>query len=448
MSPWLLPLHLLACSGADSPLLSLEAEVDDQMPTVVKVSWELSEEAEAWVEYGIAPDCDRVTNSLVGLVGTVPLLGIPPVEDVCYRLVMETEDSQYTSEEGEVRTGNVPVSAPPLTVEIFDEEAMQPGYLVGAMVVQPSNVFVIDRYGNYVWYYEIEQHHISTQAQLSLDGKGFVHNRFHRTARGDESWIQTVGFDGGVSSEISTPDGHHAFQQLPDGGYAYLAIDVRDVDENGLMVGDKLMEMDPDGVETEVWNVWDHQDEIPLVYYPARDVDFYSQGKDWTHGNFVYYRENNDSYTISFRNMDTIVELDAATGEHLLAFGAYGTYELGELSNQLGDLHSARWTDDDTLLFFTSPRGMEISYGVELVLDDDGQQVLSAQTHGKEEEQVAKVLGESYRLENGNTFVNFGSKGIMLELNPAGEVIWRLTIGAGNFAGHTEIVPSLYSSTE
>ena len=117
-------LTLLGCADQGSFISNVEAVISEHMPTVIMVSWELAEEAEAWVEYAPAPDCDWTSRTRTGTVGTVALMGIPPVTDVCYRVVAQQGESRFISEEGEARTGNIPVSAPGVTVEIFDEERM------------------------------------------------------------------------------------------------------------------------------------------------------------------------------------------------------------------------------------------------------------------------------------------------------------------------------------
>ena len=170
-------LWLLGCGGYDSFIVSVEAELSSDMPTVPLVSWELEEEAEVWIEYGPFPDCDWETHSRTSATGTLPLLGIPPVVDVCYRLVAQLKDSRFVSEEAEIRTGNISATAPGVSVEIFDESKMQPGYLAGSFVIVPSSLFVLNRQGEYVWYKELPEHYTSSQMQLSEQGKGFVYNR-------------------------------------------------------------------------------------------------------------------------------------------------------------------------------------------------------------------------------------------------------------------------------
>ena len=442
-------LILVGCEGQDPFISNVEAVVSEYMPTVVMVSWELAEEAEAWVEYAPAPNCDWTTRTRTGTSGTVALMGIPSVTDVCYRVVAELGDSRYISEEGEIRTGNIPSTAPAVTVEVLDEERIQPGYLLGAYVVVPSAIFVLDRWGNYVWYQELPFHYTAAQLQLHRNGQGFLYNQFPDKStqlESDRVSIRHVGFDGREVSALLTEGGHHAFQQIDDGGYVYIGIDKRDVEGLGLTVGDRIVEVDAEGVTTEIWSAWDHPDEIPFDYNEDLEVGFYVDSADWTHSNYVYADKNRGSYTISMRNLDTVLEVDAVTGEHLRSVGTYGTHAFTDGTIPVKAPHSARWTEDDTLLMFSSPTSTEYeghrSYGLELSIDDVTEEAFREETYGMAEENHAQILGETYHLENGNTFVSFGSSGEMIEITPEGEVVWRLTLEAGNFPGHSEMITS------
>ena len=448
-------LTLLGCGEQGSFISNVEAVVSDHMPTVIMVSWELAEEAEAWVEYAPAPDCDWTTRSRTGTSGTVALMGIPPVTDVCYRVVAQVGESRFISDEGEARTGNIPATAPGVTVEIFDEERMQPGYLLGAYVVSPSSIFVLDRWGNYVWYKEVPQHYTTAQLQLHRNGQGFVYNRFPDKStqlEPDKVSIRRVGFDGRETSSILTEGGHHAFQQLGEDRYAYLALDKREVEDLGLAAGDRIMEIDADGVETEIWSVWDHPEEIPFQYDETLEVGFYVDALDWTHSNYVWWDQGRESYTISMRNLDTVLEVDAVTGEHLRGVGTYGTHTLTGTETLVNAAHSGRWTEDGTLMMFSSPRSSSYegtrSYGVELGLDDVAQEAYREQAYGDGEAHYSQILGETYPLENGNTFVNFGSSGEMIEITPEGDIIWRMILEAGNFPGHSEMITSFVPEFE
>ena len=90
--------------------------------------------------------------------------------------------------------------------------------------------------------------------------------------------------DGTTIRTIETPLGHHVFTELPDGTITYIALDRR-TPEYGQVCGDALIEIAPDGSRTST----QHGANIPLYESDFFHADFYPQGRDWTHTNFVEY---------------------------------------------------------------------------------------------------------------------------------------------------------------
>jgi hypothetical protein len=143
---------------------------------------------------------------------------------------------------------------------------------------------------------------------------------------------------------------------------------------------------------------------------------------DWTHANSLSYRESDGSYLISLGNLDTLIEVDRATGELLDTINA-DTYTFTQGSAKFNYQHDAKWTDDNTLLMTTTAGG---TFGVEYQVDQEAGTVDQIWSHGEGESVFAIVLGEVDDLPNGNRFVSFGMGGLVQEITETGEVVWEL----------------------
>src|SRR5207244_4282045 len=93
-------------------------------------------------------------------------------------------------------------------------------------------------------------------ADLDLAGDGVYFNEQARTVD-EPGALRHIGFDGSVLPSVDVAGGHTDFVQLADGTIGALSWDIRDVGGTRYL-GDRLLEIDPDGTTREVWNVWDH----------------------------------------------------------------------------------------------------------------------------------------------------------------------------------------------
>jgi hypothetical protein len=83
-------------------------------------------------------------------------------------------------------------------------------------------------------------------------------------------------------------------------------------------------------------------------------------------------------------------------------------------------------------------------YAVEFEVDDANQTMTEVWQFGRDEGLNVQALGQAIRLKNGNTFVNYGSTGILREVSPAGQVVWEAYTGSGTFFGNVYPFESFY----
>jgi hypothetical protein len=412
-----------------------------EVSTVLKVDWSLVADGMAWVEFGEG-ECNRSTPPQEGNSGEVLLLGLGANSEICIRVMAEIDGAERASEERTMVTGSVVGAVPEFHISEYDPDRVEPGYLLGSTVNSPGARFVMDRVGKVLWSQAVDLDYISPQVEVALDGSRFLANEFWKNRGEDRGLIRDVTLEGGNTWSERTVMAHHVFEQLPDGTVAYLVIDVRETEEFGPVVGDAIIELAPDGTEREVWNIWDHVERFPQQSPFGWNMGFYPQGKYWSHGNSLRYHSGLDSYTVSFRNLDTVLEIDRTTGEILRSLGAYG--EIDVPSNIMGAPHGAYWTSPTTVLFLTSPRGTGESRAVELSVDAASGTFEVLWSWGEGQGLLAIFLGLAVRLEGGNTFVNFGSMGALVEVSPEGDVVWRADPNPGVFPGHMSLFSDWY----
>lgn len=452
-------LWLLACKHP----LPCTATTLEKEP-VVQVNWS-GTDGPSHVEYGTSADALTMSTATDdgGSEHSFDLFGMPSVTDVFYRGVTDDGKVERTCE-GSLQTPNLVPGLPQLlvTTDTTSLESTEP-FVLGSVLPfdQPVSqaTFIINRQGQWVWY----DNAVATamppterpQTIFAPDGQGLLANQFPFDRANGADDVQRWSLEDEVLDTRPTPGAHHVFVELPDGGLAYPAIDVRswhdpDVDADIPVVGDDLIELHTDGTTRVVWSSWDG--DFPVEKSQEWESNFYPQGKDWTHANSLYYYADTDTYLLSLGHLETIVEISRSTGKATRSFGKDGTYKFGPDAIEFWLQHDAHWIDaaHTQLLVFatlanpdpTQPPPPAPSGAIEYSVDDAKHEINTVWNYGIEPDLGidSLALGQADRLSNGNTFVNWGEKGIIREVTPDGTVAWELTIASGSFFGQVYLV--------
>ncbi len=445
---------LVACRG---PSLEVEATVNETTVTVIELSWSTSAEGSSWVEYGTTEDYGMVTPVFDAATDHhIPLYGLPPLSDVYYRAVTEI-DGQELSATGQTATLGLPSTLPDLEVTTHEPDLLSSEpYMLALLVGTSSAIMVVNRDGDVVWYRELEASvgesaPVFGDVQFALDGNDFVYNRF--TAEFDDpdqlNSIIRVSLTGELIEERYTPQHHHAFAQMGDGRYAFVAADKREAEVDGEtmdVVGDAIVISEPDGSTSEVFNTWDDWDQPVSVSEWA--VHFYGDIPDWTHGNGLFYYPDDDTYLLSAGYSQVVIEVDGGTGEVLRDFGRDADVEVADGSPQFYFQHDAHWTGTDTMMMTTryvpdqsSPQDTMI-IGIEYeIVDGELHEIWS---YGKDAAIESIAEGQARRMANGNAMVNWGFSGVCHEATPEGQLVWELTSSFGTAMVRTRPIASFY----
>ena len=436
---------LAGCNGKDpSNGECAEATIPENNATVVVLTFDTDGDSTSHVEFSVAGGETRTTpTDEPSTHHEQLLLGIPPETDVAYTITIDEGGNQSTCE-GTIRTGRVPPTFPPFEVTIDEPDKYVEPYLLIAFVQDPKVLAVIDRQGHVLWYMYADElvpwaetfpeFHPGIVDDLQIihatlwpERKQLVYNL--QALEGDVGsilWTNWAKED--LRAEVA-PLSHHAFALNHETGtVTYIGLDVRDwfdPDEGKKVsvVGDRFVDLDADGNQTELFSTWDH---FEVVKNPRHwDVPFYPQGHDWTHGNATNFFPERNAFLFSFANTNTFMEWSYDTGPGEVF--TWSDWQVGENTTPFTFQHDPRWTEGDKISLTTTAD--LVTRGVVYELDFPTQTYTEVWSHGDGagyDTVTALALGENHLLSNGNRLINFGAGAILREVTPDDEVVWEL----------------------
>lgn len=434
-------LALAGCAGGQASLTCEVLPSPGGAPSL-SVSWQTEDPATGLVRYGTDGGLDEQTASVQATDHRHLLYGLPPEAEITWQAVA-TVDGQERTCQGSTWTEALPGGVPVPTVELGEGGEADGVWLAAVyeLGTYASWILAFDRQGTVRWFHQGDDERFIVDVQPALDGAGLLHNQFHNRFSEDVGRIRRLSWDGTVQEEVETRLAHHMFAQLPDGGLAWQTLDPRpwtDPESGEVLdlVGDAVVERDPQGVVTEVWNAWDWLDVQPNQFSSLLSI--YPQGIDWTHGNALKYDQAADAWLVSLGNAGTVLTVDRASGQPTDIVGAYGAGVV-DGSPALEHQHDPTWLDADTLLVFDSHFDDLVSGAFEY--RRVGDQLELTWHHLPEDPRFAVVLGQAWRNDDGGTGINFGSAGVIEELDARGSPTWRLRIEEGFGFGQVRWLP-------
>ncbi len=433
----LLGLVLTAC-GADVPDPELpweashdfpvRAEADDAEPTVITVTWTTEAAGPSWVEF-LAEDTLVETPRLDdgALEHRVRLLGIPSETEVAFRAVTVLSGTELSAT-GSAWTGTFPAGVPVFHVRDLDTAlTVDDRFLIGTVFGDHAGVFAIDRRGRLLWSHADPPRTNPTKLEFvqgSNDLLSFLQPVFP-DAPGASLRRFSLATGAWESTEIF--GAHHAFAQLPAGSIAYLVADIRDwVDEDGKTVrvaGDAIRILTPEGDDRELFTTWDWAEPTESTWWDAND---YWNAANWTHANALWYDPGSGTLLLSLRNLGSVLEIDAGTGEVARIFGS-GGWDVDPHSTRIRFQHDVRWTTEGTLLMTTTPDQETIA--VEYEVDEDARSLVEVWSYGEGLGLHSSNHGSVVPLDNGNRLVSWGTENHVREVTARGEVAWDVLAG-------------------
>lgn len=252
---------------------------------------------------------------------------------------------------------------------------------------------------------------------------------------GYKTTLQEVDWDGNVLWEFENRAQHHDFVRLANGNimvpeWVELSEELHKQVKGGhrlpreqlpRLLGDDLVEFDPDGNEVRRIHTW-------KLFDPVKDpIDPTKRRWEWTHVNAI---DVNDAGDIAFsaRTNNRVCVIDGQSGELKLKF----TDTVGQ--------HHVTWVDDDHLLVFdngrTSSRVIEIQVSTgEVTWTYEGEPV---------HQFFSNYISGVERLWSGSVLVCEGSSGRLFEATRGGEVVWEWINPFVNHRSNGKVAVGIY----
>ena len=415
----------------------VDAQVSDQIATVVIVHWTTDVPTTGYVEFGPTQALGMRTpvEAVAALDHSATLLGMTADAPHFYRAVT-ADGAAVVAASGvsSIRTGSLPVGLPALT----RTGAGYDGFVVVPVLGAATVVTIIDSNGQIVWYHTDDRQLDFYRARLSVDGKSLLYNAAKISGEpSPASEIVRVSLDGSQTSTIPIPLLAHDFVEHADGTLAALAFeDGQDVDGTRIR-GNKLVEVAPDGKQRTVWTSWSCFD------FSALKGDDPQQG--WTFANALDYDAAADVYYVGMRNFSSIARVNRATGACEWVLGLYGgTFTFAPGAARFLHQHQFDVHGNHIVVMDNDGAPGDESRVLEYELDLTTMQATQVWSYIANPSVYTFVLGEPVRLADGGTFVNWSTAGQMERLDATGASVWRLNTGAGFVFGFQTLAGSLY----
>jgi len=414
-------------------LSALSAGVHSEIGSIIHVTWEQQGSATASARYSSDEDEWHSTPTQDFGSGSqeLLLLGIPYDTTLSWQLTWEDDCGSHESVVRSIRTDPLPEGAPEVSSISGSEEdwdASMP-YVLTAMdgtgLKEPIFAFIIDRQGRIVWLVELPTLRISLHPRISQDGTELLidHGTFWSIFDGGAlSQVLRTRIDGEVVHTYDTPGLHHPFTELPDGSLVWGAY-------KGLR--ETLQKVGTDGVEEMIFDCGDYFDDIG------------EQGP--CASNTVYWDATRDVFLYSLYSVDSILEVDHASGEVTRSFGHLaGAWSFAPEDGAFWWQHGAHFLEDGNLLLSCQAPGSETLIAREYELDDADGVLRQVWSNGQAEEIQGSTMGEVHRLPSGNSLHNYGSTPRLREFTADGEVVWDVQWQA-EYIGRSTPISDLYS---
>ena len=312
---------------------------------------------------------------------------------------------------------------------------------IGATLFTPVDgmgPWLIDMEGGLVNYWEIG-YKPSCYGELLPNGNllyaGKVEDGTLADLEGTGGVLLEVDWNGRIVWEHRDPYLHHAFYRMNNGNTLILkwvkvpkeiAAKVKGgvpgTERDGVMWGDIIQEVTPQGRIAWEWIGHEHLDPLTNVICPIcfRDT--------WTHANSIVELADRN-ILVNFMKTNTIAKIDKKTGK--VSWG-WGPHELGH-SHSLSELDNGNVLVFDNGLHGDGMNGESYSRALE-INPSNNKMVWSYGAFGCSSGSFcSSTLSSCQRLPNGNTFICEGITGRLFELTPRGNLAWEYVNGLPSY---------------
>jgi hypothetical protein len=426
-----LALGSAGCGGngpAECEFTVTTNEVSAQIPTVGVVEWSLK---------GPAPSSARIVYTLndadpsfLNKGGAAPvqlgsasyrtlLLGLKQSRDYTFHLEATRSGATCTSPDYALPTTGTLAGAPPITVDVAQPAAREPGFIVTSSGTSvPDSAYIVDADGEMVWFFPGPLN--TCRARMDYEGNTMWMITCNPINEIGE--LRSVSMDGAqVSMNVAGFDGaHHDLTVMPGGRVAALVWSTPANEPPS-----DLVVRTPDGQATTAFTIGSN-------VYPS----------DLFHADAVHYNLSDDSFTISDRDPNVVVKVSSAGLPQWQLGGVCDGAPTGTHCSPQSWLvnHGHHLLDDGTLLVFNNTATYDVAHVLEFQLDDTPSGLGATLLRDYTGTAASATLGDVQRLPGGNTLVTYSNDGTIVEVDASWNVVQTFSVRVG----YSNWRPTLY----
>jgi len=437
------------CVDDDSVISDLSID-EAEVATVFTVSWTPEQDGTATLLMNIDGETQVMPATMDDDRATVQVLGVPQDHEVRYRVVVAHGSDTWCTSEQVHETPLLSTELPAFTVSGDPEAA--PGFFSVPIISTLGNTLaVLDAQGRYVWTSSVSD----TPYRLEFDsaGDGLLVNR-HAHAADDPGNITHHAWDG-TTTLLAKADGLTKDFCINDEGRIFsLAWDLREIEHEGetrKILGDRLVEVDADGVVNEIWSVWDHFE--PNLDKVAHQGGYIADDEveDWSHANGLSCDVDDGAVLVSVANLQAIVSVDVETGEERWTLATDNAPAApadepleADTMTPIMNPHSVYRTDNDEIMVFNR---MQLGAGCSQVdtfaIDEEAGSAELVDSYAGTECLGIYFLGMARPIADDRTLISWTTAGRLEQLDANGEHVWALQSEMGAGLAYTDHRPAM-----
>ncbi len=432
---------------------SVEALVNEAIPTVVTLRWESTLAGNASVLYGQSrPELSTPMSESSGQQHEVVVYGLKAGQDVALQGVVRDElGNEERTEVVELSLDPPPADLPRFTLT-HDSAGLLPGYVLLSLL-EPGQgwLVILDQDADPVWFWKVQAALTAMSPSVSLDGSSILFDHYDIQNRTDISGMTRVALDGTDAIQTRLFQGHHDYAELPEGEIAWISVDLREVQHEGetvLVAGDSVLVGAEGGSEatgSERFSFWNRS----APYEPCEHFDGDAHGtggKDWTHANSLMYLPEDDSLVVLSKNLDALVAFDAFNGEVRWQIGGRDeTMQFTQAGRAWSHGHMSQIWDDGFVIFDNGYHNGAISRASEYRFDISAGTYERVWDYAHPDEAFIPLLGDVKKLPDDSYLVSWTSIGTLSRLDATGEILWQAEAELGAATGRALFIEDLYT---
>ncbi|MFH1049853.1 MAG: aryl-sulfate sulfotransferase [bacterium] len=297
-----------------------------------------------------------------------------------------------------------------------------------------ENFYLFDNYGNKIYIDTSSELYNSNYCQMLSNGFWSIYkDSKYRIYNQDMQLVDSINYTGEFTPDV------HDMNVLPNGHYILIGIEQRLMDmseiveggeKDATIIGAHLIEVDKDGTVYWSWNSFDHFNILDVT----DEVDLTNMIIPFTHANSITI-DLDGNIILSCRNLDEITKIDKITGDIIWRLGGSSCknnefiFVNDTISGFYGfsHQHSVNVLPNGNILLYDNGtmKPEQYSRAVEYELDENNMTATKVWEYSGITKHYYSSKGSVQRLENGDTFINWGEDKIT-EIGRDGNIVFEM----------------------